>query len=90
MLLITDNEILSTQATKNKKNQKILSDTAEFNIGKVGGTIKNLSIIANLAKFKKPKLTKSEKLDLSKINFVKVNFKTNFLTFKAKNIFIYL
>ncbi len=54
--------------------------------GGVGGSIKNLSTVANSAKFKKSKLTKTKKSDLPRAN----SSGTDFLTFKAKKAFIHL
>lgn len=67
--------------------------------GHIGKSIKNLLSIANsikskksdLIKSKKSKSTKFKKSDLAKANFIKVNFsKTDFLSLKAKNIFIHI
>lgn len=55
-------------------------------IDRVGKKIKNLSIDANLAKFKKSNLTKSKKS-----NFVKANSSnTDFLTSEVKKVFTHL
>ncbi len=88
MLRTTDVEALNTQATKNKKNQDA---PASAGGGEVGGNFENLSTVAKLAKSKKLKLTKSKKSELSKDSFAKVNsFGTDFLTPKAKKVFIHL
>ena len=95
MLQITDNKILSTQVVKNEKNQKVSSGITRTGSSKVSGNFENLSIVAELAKSKKlkltnkskkPKLTKSKKSDLTKANFLEMDF----LTFGAKKAFIYL
>ncbi len=87
MLRKTDDEALSTQTTNNKKNQDA---PASAGGGGVGGSIKNLSTIANSAKSKNSKLSKSKKSDLPKANFAKVNSGTDFLTSEAKKAFIHL
>ncbi len=87
MLQTANDEALSTQATKNEKNQDAPANTGG---GRVGRNIKNLSTIANLAESKKSKLTKSKKSDLPKANFAKINSRTDFLTFEAKKAFINL
>ena len=81
MLQKTYNKALSTQATENKKNQEVLNITTKTKSDGVGGSIKNLLTIINLAKSKKPKLIKSKKSDLSN---VKANFGTDFLISRAK------
>ncbi len=87
ILQTTNDETLNTQVTQNKMNQNILASASG---GRVGGSIKNLLTVPNLAKSKKSKLTKSKKSDLLKTNFAKVNFGTDFLTLEAKKTFIYL
>ena len=89
MLQTTNDEALSTQATKNKKNKTVSAgnggaggDSAGSRISK---SIKNLSTVANLAK--KLKLTKPKR---SRLSNAKNNSGTNFLTPRAKKIFIYL
>lgn len=57
----------------------------------IGGSIKNMSIVANLAKSKKSDLTKSKKSNLPNTNFAKDNtFGTDFLNLEVKETFIYL
>ncbi len=79
MLQTTDDEALSTQATANKKNQDALVSVDGGIV--VGGSIKNLSTIVNLAKSKKSK---------SKANIAKANSGTDFLISRAKKAFIHL
>ncbi len=79
MLQNTNDEALSTQVTENEKNQDTPA-SAGNSVG-VDKSIKNLSTVANLAKFKKTK---------SKTNFVKTNSRTDFFTPKAKEAFIHL
>ena len=80
ILKTIDNEVLSTQVTKNEKNKNKPSDIVEIDSSKIGKNIKTLSIILKLAKSKKSDLLE-----------VKTNFsKTDFLIFKAKNAFIHL
>lgn len=56
----------------------------------VNGSIKNLSTIVNLAKFKKPDLIKSKRLNWPK-DYVKANSsKTDFLTLRAGKALINL
>ena len=43
MLQTTDNETLSTQDTRNKKNRKVPSSITKAGRGRVGGSIENLS-----------------------------------------------
>ncbi len=52
MLQTTNDEALNTQATENKKNQNILSDTSRVNSGGIGRSIENLLIIVKSAKSK--------------------------------------
>ena len=88
MLWTTNDKVLSTQATKNKRNKAVLAGGSGDGAGDgVDRCIKNLSIIANLAKSKKAKLTKLKKSDL--LN-AKANFGTDFLTPKTKKVFIHL
>lgn len=67
-----------------------------FNIDSsgVGGSIKNLSTIANLSKSMKLNLIKSTKSDLTKVkkrDFAKTkSSETDFFTLKVKKTFIYL
>ena len=83
----TSNKSQNTQAG----NQDVLGAASGADGGRIGGSIKNLSIVTNLAKFKKSKSTKSKKLDLLKANFAKANlFRTDFLTLNAKKAIIYL
>lgn len=70
ILLTTNDETLSIQATKNKKNQNIISGTARTNINKVWKNIKYLSIISNLAKLKNSNLPK---VNLTKNNFSEID-----------------
>ena len=76
MLQITNHEILSTQVTKNKKNQDVPSSIAGANDGGIDESIKNLLTIV--------KLIRSKKSDLPKAKFAKINSGTDFLTPKAK------
>ncbi len=81
MFRTTDDEALSIQATRNEKNQD--APTSASASGAIdggadgGGSIKNLSTTAKMAKSKKP-------------NFAKANSGTDFLTFRAKEAFIHL
>ncbi len=78
---------MSTQATENEKNQ----DTpASAGSNGIGWSFENLSTVAKSTKSKKSKLIKSKKSDLPKVNFTKVNSRTDFLTFETKKAFIYL
>ncbi len=80
---IIDDEVLRILTSQNEKNQEISNNTTKINGGGVGRSIKNLSIVAKLAK--------SKKSDLLKANFIKINsFGTDFLTLKAKKTFIHL
>ncbi len=79
MLRTTNDKALSTQATESEKNQDAPA-SASGSVG-VGGSIQNLSTVANLAKFKKSKL---------KTNFVKANSGTDLLISETKEAFIYL
>ncbi len=81
MLQKTDNEVLSTQAIGNKKNQDAPSAASGASGGGVGGSFENLSTIAISAKSKKSK---------SKANFAKANSGTDFLIPGAKEAFIHL
>ena len=92
MLQITDNKTCNTQITENKKNRDVSAGSAGAGSNRVGRSIENLSIVAKLAKSKKPKLTKPKKSNLVKAqNFAKAkSFETDFLISKAKKIFIYL
>ena len=81
MLWTTNDEALSTQATKDKKN-KTTSIGADSWIGE---SIKNQSIVANLAK--KSKLTKLKRAGLLNI---KANSRTDFLILRAKKAFTHL
>ncbi len=87
ILQTTNDETMSIQATRNKKNQDAPTSTDGDGIGE---SFENLSTTIKLAKSKKSKLTKSKKSDLSKANFAKVNSRTDFLTSGAKKAFIYL
>ena len=74
---------MSTQTTENERNKAVLASTSGGGIGGgVGESIKNLSTIVKLAK---SKLTKLKKAGLPN---TKANSKTDFLTPKAKKIFI--
>ncbi len=64
----TENKTQNTQA----ENQNTSSATSKVDGGGVGGNIKNLSTIANLANSKKSK---------SKVNFAKANSETDFLSY---------
>ena len=85
MLQKTNNEALSIQATKEERNEAISAGLGSSSVGdKVGENIKNLSTIINLVK---SKLTKPKKAGLPN---TKVNSKTDFLTPRAKKVFIHL
>ncbi len=84
ILWITGNNDLDAQANGHKENQNTIAGASGTDDGGVGESIKNLSIVANLAKSKKSILTKSKKSDLPKANFAKVNSGTNFHTPEAK------
>ncbi len=78
-----DDETLSTQATKNEKNQDALGGDD----GTSGdANINNQSTAANVAKSKKPTLTKTKKSDFAKVN----SSGTDCLTQETKKAFIYL
>ncbi len=64
----------STQAIENEENQDV---AAGIGSAGSGGSIKNLSTVVKSAKSKKP-------------NFAKANFRTDFLTPRAKEVFIHL
>lgn len=85
MVQTTDDGTVSTQATKSKKNEDSLAGGGGVDRGGLDGSIENLSTAIILAKFKRPKLTKTKKSD-----FAKANFGTDFLTPKAKKAFIHL
>ena len=90
-LQITDKSISNKSQNTQAKNQDILSAVGRAHSDKISRSIKNLSIIANLANSKISKSIKSKKSDLLKANFVKANSsETDFLTPKAKKTFIYL
>ncbi len=72
----TGDKTQSTQA----ENQNAPSIASEADGGRIGRSIKNLSTVANLARFKKSKL---------KANFAKANSGTDFLTLGAKKAFIH-
>ncbi len=77
MLQTTDDEALSIQTTRNKKNQDAPA-IVDANGGTGSGrSIKNLSTVRKLAKSKKS-------------NFAKANSETDFLTPGAKKAFIHL
>ncbi len=86
MLQTTDNKALSTQAIENEKNQDAPNAAKGADGGNISGSIKNLSTAGKLAKSKKPKLTKRKRSNLIKAHFSG----TDFLTSKAKKVFIYL
>ena len=77
---------------KTRKTQDVSASTCDTSSSQVDGNIKNLSTVAKLAKFKKPKFIKSKKSDLVKAqNFAKTNFfEIDFLILEAKKTFIYL
>ena len=79
----TKHKAQSTQA----ENQDIPGVAGRVDGGGVGRNIENLSIVVNLAKSKKSKLTKPKKSDLPN---KKVNSRTDFLTSGAKDAFIHL
>ena len=85
-LQTTDNKGLNTQTTENKKNLEVQSSTTGAGRSRVGRSFENLSTTTKSAKSKKPKLTKSKKLDLVKANSSGMDFHT----FGAKKVFIYL
>ncbi len=91
---LIDYKTLNTQASKNKKNKNIPDVAGKVNSDSVNENIKNLLIVAKLAKSKKSNLIKPKKLDLikaKKLNFAKANsLKIDFLTLEAKEAFIYL
>ncbi len=78
MLRITGNNDLSTQADEKKQNLDGLKGDGGASISSICGGINNQSSIVKSAKYKKPKLTKS--------NFSRINF----LNLEAKKAFIYL
>ena len=83
ILQITSDEALRTQATKDERNEAISTGASGSGTsGGVGRSIKNLSIVTNLAK--KSKLTKPKR---SKLSNAKANSKNDFLFFKAKKTF---
>ncbi len=92
LMLQTTGKIKSQSilANTSKKNQEVSNSTTRADSNGVGKNIKNLSTVINLAKFKKSDLIKLKKLDLPKTNSTKVNFRTDFLTSRAKKAFIYL
>ncbi len=90
ILQTTGKNDLGAQANGYEENQDAIASTGSASGSGVDGSIKNLSIIANLAKSKKSKSTKSKKSDLPKANFAKVNSETDFLTLEAKKAFIHL
>ena len=65
----TRNEIQNIKA----ENQDTTRAADRADNKRTSRSIKNLSIIANLATSKKSKLTKSKKSDLPKVDFAKVN-----------------
>ena len=86
MLQITNDKALSIQAIENKRNKAASASVGGGGIGSgVNKSIENLLTVINLTK--KSKLTKLKKVRLSNI---KANFKTDFLTPKAKKAFIHL
>ena len=86
MLQITNDEALSTQVTKDKRNETILAGAGSGSMGgEVDGNIKNLSTVINLVK--KSKSTRFKKIGL--LN-TKANSKTDFLTLGTKTAFIHL
>ncbi len=82
---MTDDRTLGTQATENKKNQDVPSDTTRADSSEFDRSIKNLSTIVKLTKSKRLKLANSDLLK-AKAN----SFGTDFLTLGAKKAFIYL
>ena len=51
MLQTTNDKALSTQTTKDKRNEAVSASVSNDNVGdRVGGSIKNLSTITNLKK----------------------------------------
>ncbi len=81
MLRITNESIGEKTQSTQTGNQDVSSAAGGADGDEVGGSIKNLSTVANLAKSKKSK---------SKANFAKANSGTDFLTFRAKKAFIHL
>ena len=77
ILQITGDHNQIILAITSKKNQSVAN---KVDCSRIGTSIKNLSIVV-----------KSKKSNLTKAEFAKVNSsKTDFLTFKAKKVFIYL
>ena len=81
MLWTTNESIGDETQSIQTKNQDVLSTASGVNGGEISKSIKNLSIVANLAKSTRSKL---------KGNFAKANSKPDFLTLEAKKAFIYL
>ena len=85
MLQIINDKALSTQATEDKRNEAILANAGSIGVGdRVGGSIKNLLTVVNLAKSKLTKLKKARLLN------TKAHSGTDFLIPRAKKAFIYL
>ena len=85
ILQTTNDETLSSQAIKDKKNETISAGAGGSNISsRVDENIENLSTVINLAK--KSKLTQPKKARLSN---TKANSGTDFLTFGAIKAFIH-
>lgn len=96
---MTDNMIVNTQINDNKNNRNIPGGVNDVDGGGIGESIKNLSTVIKLAKFKKSHLAESKKSilakyknsDLLKAYFIKANFfKIDFLTSETKKVFIHL
>lgn len=72
MLESTGNNELSSQASENKKNYKVLDNIGDsISSGDASRSIKNLSSIVKLRKSKKLILAMFKKFNL---NFAKINF----------------
>lgn len=69
-------------------NQNVSYNTSNDSIG---GNIKNWLTVLKLAKFTKSNLTKSKNTKAKKWDFANANsFATDYSTFRAKEVFIYL
>lgn len=90
--LLANNKTLSIKVNNNEKNKDVLNNTSNIDNGSISKSVKNLLSNTELTKFKTSNYTIFQNLDLAKIKiFVKVNtFKTDFLIFKTRKIFIYL
>ncbi len=66
MLQTTNDDVLSTQATENKKNPDIPSGIARTDSDGISGSIENPLTVVKSVKSKKLKLTQTKKSDLVK------------------------